>query len=200
MSCECSNQAVKTEEQRRTLRIALAPNASMFVVGLIAGLYAQSTGLLADALDMLADASAYAIALWAIGRSDTFKQNSAALSGCLLLMLGFGVIVEVIRHALHGSEPVGAVMMIVAGISLAVNVTVLRMLGKFRGGETHLNASWIFTRADVVVNISVIASGAIVSLTGARYADLVIGSAIGIYVIKEAIEILKSRTANENGA
>jgi Co/Zn/Cd efflux system component len=191
MSCECSNQSANTEQQRRTLKVAFVLNATMFVVGLVAGLYAQSTGLLADALDMLADALAYAIALFAIGRPVAFKQNAAKLSGSILLLLGLGIIGEIVFHALHGSEPVGKLMIVVASISLVVNVFVLRMLGKYRGGEAHLNATWIFTRADIVVNLSVIVSGAIVGLTSSRYADLAIGFAIGLYVIKEAFEILK---------
>jgi len=34
-------------------------------------------------------------------------------------------------------------------------------------------------------------SGVLVALSGWRYADLIVGAAIGIYVIKEAIEILR---------
>ena len=52
-----------------------------------AGWIAQSTGLLADALDMLSDATAYAIGLVAIGRTARFKANAAALSGGILLVL-----------------------------------------------------------------------------------------------------------------
>ena len=44
--------------ERRILAIALGLNASMFVVGFVAGLLAESLGLLADSLDMLADALA----------------------------------------------------------------------------------------------------------------------------------------------
>ena len=39
-----------------TLRVLLALNAAMFAVEVVAGWLAQSTGLLADSLDMLADA------------------------------------------------------------------------------------------------------------------------------------------------
>ena len=74
--------------QRRTLRIALALNVTMFVVGIVAGIFGQSSGLIADALDMLADASAYAIALMAIERSGLFKARAADLSGTILLILG----------------------------------------------------------------------------------------------------------------
>jgi len=184
------------ETDRRVLRIALALNAAMFVIGILAGMLAQSTGLIADALDMLADASAYGIALVAVGRTDRFKSGAAAVSGTVLLLLGLGVLLDVARRAFLGSAPEGLAMIGIAAISLAVNASVLRMLGRFRSGEVHLRATWIFTRADVVANLGVIASGVLVLLTGSRYPDLVVGAAIGIYVVREAWEILEeARTA-----
>jgi cation diffusion facilitator family transporter len=190
-SCGChSDQSVETEAQRRVLRIALALNATMFVVGIVAGLIGQSSSLIADALDMLADASAYAIALGALGRSARFKAGAATLSGSLLLLLGALVLLDVGRRALLGSEPQSLVMMPVALVSLLVNARVLRMLGRYREGEVHLRATWIFTRVDVIVNVGVVLSGLLVLLTGSRFPDLVVGAAIGVYVVKEAIEIL----------
>src|SRR5690606_249603 len=73
-------------QERRILWIALALNAAMAVVGGVAGWIADSTGLLADALDMLSDATAYAIGLIAIGRTARFKANAALLSGSVLLL------------------------------------------------------------------------------------------------------------------
>ena len=88
MSCGChSDQSAERVAQRRVLQIALALNATMFIVGVVAGLVGQSSSLIADALDMLADASAYAIALGALGRSARFKAGAATLSGSLLLLL-----------------------------------------------------------------------------------------------------------------
>jgi Co/Zn/Cd efflux system component len=159
MSCGHSDQSTETEAQRRVLRIALMLNATMFIVGLVAGVLGQSSSLIADALDMLADASAYAIALGAIGRSTRFKAGAATLSGSLLLLLGVLVLLDVGRRALFGSEPESLVMMAVAFLSLLVNATVLRMLGQYREGEVHLRATWIFTRVDVIANIGVILSG-----------------------------------------
>jgi cation diffusion facilitator family transporter len=191
MSCSShSDLTVETEAQQRVLRIALALNATMFIVGLIAGLLGQSSSLIADALDMLADAFAYAIALGAVGRSARFKAGAATLSGSLLLLLGVMVLLDVGRRALLGSEPESAVMMAVAFVSLLVNATVLRMLRRYREGEVHLRATWIFTRVDVIANIGVILSGLLVLLTSSRFPDLVVGGVIGVYVVKEAIEIL----------
>jgi cation diffusion facilitator family transporter len=167
----------------------------MFMVGTIAGVLAQSSGLLADALDMLADASAYAIAILAIGRSRMFKRRAALASGTLLLFLGTGVIVDAVRRLLTESAPEGWVMFAVAALSLATNATVLRLLRRYREGEVHLRASWIFTRAGVIANVGVMFAGILVLLTGSRVPDLIIGCLVGLYVVREALEILRETRA-----
>lgn len=189
--CGCEPTSAETSAQRRTLWIALTLNATMFVAEVTAGILANSTGLIADGLDMLADASAYAIALAAVGHSRRFKANAAALSGTLLIILGVGVIVDVARRLISGEPPEGAWMIVVAAVALAVNATVLRLLSKQRRDEVHIRATWIFTRADVVANLAVILSGVAVLLTGIRFFDLVVGAAIGVYVAKEGFEILR---------
>lgn len=189
--CGCGPTAAETADQRRTLWIALALNAAMFVVEVTAGLLASSAGLIADGLDMLADASAYAVGLAAVGRGARFKANAATLSGTVLLVLGIGVLVDVVRRLIAGEPPEGMVMIVVAAVALAVNATVLRLLRRHRDEGVHLRATWIFTRADVVANIAVILSGGAVLLSGVRYLDLLVGAGIGLYVVKEAVEILR---------
>jgi cation diffusion facilitator family transporter len=195
--CDCRDVQVSDEGGRRTLILALCLNAMMFVVGLIAGLAGQSSGLIADSLDMLADASAYAIGLLAFGRSALFKARAATLSGSILLVLGAGVVIDAARRGFYGSTPHSLLMIGIASVSLVVNSTVFYLLGKQKNrNEVHVRASYIFTRADVVANIGVILSGLILLTTGFRYVDLISGGAIGIYVIREAVEILReARTA-----
>jgi Co/Zn/Cd efflux system component len=48
----------------------------------------------------------------------------------------------------------------------------------------------LFTRADVVANLGVILAGVLVLWLNSPYPDFTIGALIGLYVIKEAIEIL----------
>jgi len=189
--CGCHVQA-QTAAERRTLRVALALNAGMAVIGAAAAWFAHSTGLLADALDMLSDATAYAIGLVAIGRSARFKSRAARTSGVVLAALGAGVLVEVGRRALQGAAPESGLMMATAVLSLIVNLYVLRSLAAFRAGEAHLRASWIFTRADVVANVGVLFAGALVAMTRSAVPDLVIGALIGLYILKEAMEILRA--------
>lgn len=188
--CGCHAEA-SNEAERRILRLALVLNATMFVVGIVAGLIAQSMGLIADSLDMLADASAYGIALLAWQRSANFKASAATLSGTLLLILGAGVVAGVVWRLVVGSHPEGVWMMGIAFIALIVNATVLRLLERFRHGEVHLRATWLFTRVDVIANLAVIVSGLLVLLLHSAVPDLVIGTAIACYVLKEALGILR---------
>ena len=196
--CGCEAPPLTTQQERRVLRIALYLNAAMAVIGGLAGWIAQSAGLLADAVDMLSDATAYAIALLAIGRSPLFKVRAASLSGGILLVLGIGILVEVGRRFAYGAEPLSAWMIATALLSLGVNVTVFRLLAPMKSGEVHLRATWIFTRADVVANLGVILAGLMVLWLGVPYPDYVIGSLIGLYVIKEAIEILRDVAGEPN--
>lgn len=191
MACDCREYPARTATDRKILRIALVLNAVMFIVGMIAGILAQSTSLIADSLDMLADALAYALGLFASNRGDRVKSMAATFSGGVLLILGIFVLFEVGRRAWYGSFPESTTMIVVAFISLVVNANVLRLLGRFRKGEAHLRATWIFTRADVIINCCVILSGILVALTHSRYPDLIVGFLVGLFVIKEACKILQ---------
>jgi len=108
---------------------------------------------------------AYALALMAITRSFNFKRNAARLSGAVLVILGAGIVIDVIRRAIFGSEPIGLAMMAYSALSFAVNLYVLVLLSKYRRGEVHLRASYICTRADVIANVGVFIFGGIVAVT-----------------------------------
>ena len=184
------SQVDSASADRRTLLIALAANVAMFAVGVVGWRIAQSTALLADAFDMLADATGYAVAYWAVGRSRRVQVMAARWNGSLLIALGLGVLGEVLHRWFVPGEPIGGLIVAFAVLSLAVNGSVLRMLSKYRNAvDPHLRATWVDTRADVLVNVSVLVSGAVIAWTGYRIVDLLMGAAIGLFVIREGFEI-----------
>lgn len=188
-----------TATDQRRMRIAFTANLAMFVTGLIGWYLADSTALLADALDMLADASAYVIAWLAITRSNAFQRHAAHWSGALLIFLGVGVLVEAGNRFLHGGDPQGWLMLAFSVLSLIVNGSVLNVLSAYRhSSEVHLKATWTDTRADVIVNISVLLSGLLIALTGYRQIDWIVGIGIGLYVIREGIEIWQEDDDDDN--
>jgi len=195
--CDCELEKV-THLERKTLWILLAINGLMFVAEAIAGWWGQSTGLLADSLDMLADASVYGIALYAVGRSRMFQANTATASGFVQIVLGLGVLMEVIRRFLYGSDPVSMLMISVGAVAFAANVWCLTLLAKHRGGGVHMRASWIFSVNDVIANLGLIVAGCLVLYFDSGIPDLVIGTAISALVVRGGVKILReARAARE---
>ncbi|MGI4719413.1 MAG: cation transporter [Janthinobacterium lividum] len=179
--------------EARTLRLLLAINAIMFVVEMGWGLMAQSTGLVADSLDMFADAAVYGLALYAVGRSVALKARAAHLAGWLQLILAVGALVEVGRRAVFGSEPESSLMMGVGAVALIANVACLVLIAKKRDRGAHMKASYIFSANDVIANIGVIIAGALVTWTGSAYPDLIVGTIIAAIVFSGARRILALR-------
>jgi copper chaperone CopZ len=177
--------------EAKTLRLLLAINAVMFVFELTLGLWAKSAGLVADSLDMFADAAVYGLALYAVGKAVAMKKRAAHVAGWLQLVLALGALAEVVRRFIVGSEPESGMMMGVALVALVANVACLVLISGKRESGVHMKASYIFSANDVIANIGVIVAGALVAWTGSAYPDLVIGTVIGVVVLNGARRILK---------
>lgn len=54
-----------------------------------------------------------------------------------------------------------------------------------------MKASMIFTSNDVIINLGVIAAGALVYVTGSNKPDLLVGTIVFVIVIRGALRILK---------
>lgn len=176
------------------LKWLLAINGVMFVLELTVGWLAQSTGLIADSLDMFADAAVYGVALYAVGHSVQRKLRAAHLSGWLQVVLAVGALSEVLRRFVFGSEPVSTLMMGFGLIALVANALCLMLIAKSKDEGAHMKASWIFSANDVIANVGVILAGVLVAATGSRYPDLVIGLIIAIIVFIGAQRILKLKS------
>jgi len=193
-NCGCEIEA-RNRGENRTLIAVLAMNALMFLLEFGFGVVAQSTGLIADSLDMFADASVYAISLYAVGRSAALKARAASLSGFSQILLGAGASVEVVRRYVSGSDPVSDTMVAIGLVALVANVACMMLIYRHRLGEVHMKASWIFSKNDVIANVGVIAAGILVGITGSRYPDLVIGLAIAVVVVRGGVRILAEAKA-----
>ena len=196
--CGCgSDQADKLEQ--KTLIALLAINAVMFLAEIILGWIAESTGLIADSLDMLADAGVYGLSLYAVGRGIQKQASAAGISGVLQIILGVGVLLEVLRRFLFGSDPESILMMMVGSVALVANVYCLMLIARYRNAGVHMRASWIFSTNDVIANLGVIISGGLVWLLGSRYPDLIIGAIISTVVVGGGIKILhEAKNANKS--
>lgn len=178
-------------QQHKLLIIVLLINSGLFVLELTTGFLANSMGLIADSLDMLADAIIYGLSLYAVGRTVAQKKQVAKLSGYFQLFLAIFGVVEVMRRSLGAGDEANFTLMItISLIALAGNVASLFVLKRSQSQDVHMQASWIFTSNDVLVNISVIVAGILVFFTGSNIPDLLVGAAVFCLVGYGAFRIL----------
>jgi Co/Zn/Cd efflux system component len=196
-NCGCGSDQTENLE-RKTLLALLAINAVMFFTEITLGFLAESTGLIADSLDMLADAGVYGLSLFVVGKGIERQSRAASISGVLQIILGIGVIVEVTRRLLFGSEPESLLIIAVGTAALVANIYCLFLLSRHREAGVHMRASWIFSTNDVIANFGVIISGVLVLALDNRYPDLVIGAIISAVVIRGGLKILhEAKEANK---
>jgi len=194
--CDCHIE-IEQGEQRRTLILLLAINAVMFCVEFVFGLVGQSTGLISDAVDMLADALVYGVGLYAVGESAAIKIRGAYFSGVFQILLALGVLADVVRRFLFGSEPESMLMMGFGLLALLANVWCLMLIAKHRHGDIHMRASWIFSKNDVIANIGIMLGGLLVYLLDSHLPDLLIGFAIALIVIRGGMAIIKDAASEK---
>ena len=187
--CGCEVE-LKNTEQKHVLYWLLGINALMFFVEITVGLYANSTALIADSMDMLADAIVYGIALYAVSRTLKHKANAALISGYFQLTLGLLIIFDIVRRIVGEGEPHSWFMIGFGFVALIANVICLVLIRKHNNGEVHMRASWIFSANDVIANMGVIAAGVLVMLLDTRWPDIVIGSVIATLILRGAYLII----------
>lgn len=178
--------------EKRVLVFAFSVNFLFFVVEFGAGLFAHSMGLVADSLDMLADAFVYGISLLAVGAVIARKKSIARASGYFQLLLAVLGLAEIVRRFVTSEGvPDFRGMIGISFLALLGNLLTFYVLGKAKGGGPHLQASRIFTSNDIIVNGLVIVAGFVVYWLNAGWPDLVAGGVIFLVVANGTRKILK---------
>lgn len=192
-SCSCvEGNETKEKTERRALWFVLIINFGCFLLESITGYIGESMGLLADGMDMLADSVVYTLALLAVGTSAQRQRRVAGIAGGIQLILALWGIYEVTMRVIHFSGIPSMWLMIgISLIALTGNTVSLLILNHSNRKGAHMEASRIFTSADILVNIGVIASAVCVTLTHSPYPDLIIGILIFLLVLRSAWRIFR---------
>ncbi len=178
--------------QSKLLWTVLIINFSFFVIEMLAGWYAQSMGLVADSMDMLADAFVYGLSLYAVGHSVVRKKKVARMAGYLQIALAILGWLEIVRRFLGEEENLDVTVMIVVSVfALIANAICLYLLQKSKSKEAHMQASMIFTSNDIIINSGVILAAGLVYWLQSSIPDLVIGTLVLGIVLRGAIQMLK---------
>ncbi len=169
--------------------LAIALNSGFVVVEAVAGFAYGSMALVADAGHNLSDVLALLLA-WgasvAAKRAPTdrftygYKSSTilAAIANALLLAVAVGAILFETAHRLfEPAEPQGTVMVIVAGIGIAINAGTAML---FLRGQEDLNirGAYLHMAADALVSLGVVVAGLAIILTGITWIDPLVSFAI----------------------
>jgi cobalt-zinc-cadmium efflux system protein len=193
-------------ESRRALAVALALTASYTAVELVGGVLAGSLALLADAVHMLSDNVALAVALVAAWlatkpatpeRSYGFKRAevlAALANGVMLVALAIWIFVEAATRLRDPGGVLGAWMLAIALVGMAVNVAAGLILSRARRHSLNVEAAFRHVFADLLGSIGVAIAAVVILATSWVEADALVSILIGVLVLASAWSILRDST------
>jgi cation diffusion facilitator family transporter len=187
-------------DERRTLWVVLLLNAAIAAGFFLSGVLADSSALIANGVDNLSDAAVYALSLVALTRGPRWKTGAATVSGAMLLIFAVGILIDVGRRFVQGSDPIGPTMMVMSAIAGVVNYICLRLLQRLEEPDVNLRAATTFSFNDFISNGGILIAGALVLWLGVNWPDLLVGLATALIAIKGGIEILRDARAERKNS
>ncbi|HVY04186.1 MAG TPA: cation diffusion facilitator family transporter [Caulobacterales bacterium] len=163
--------------------IAIALNIAFVAIETLAGFWANSTALLADAGHNVSDVLGLAMAgagAWLSGRAPTSRRTYgfgkagvlAALGNVLLLVGACGAIGWEAARRLAQPEPIlPGVVTIVAGAGVLVNGATALLFFRRRMNDVNARGAFLHMAADAGVSAAVILAGLAIYWTGALWID-----------------------------
>lgn len=187
------------------LWIAFGIGAAFMVVEFAVGFATSSLALISDAAHMLTDVLGVGMALAAImvarraktGPNRTFglyrAEVLAALANAVLL---FGVAGYVVYEAIgrFGNPPAvpGLPVVLAATLGLLANIVSFLMLRDGAKESINLRGAYLEVLADLIGSVGVLISGIVTLVFGWRYADPIMGVAIGLFVLPRTWKLARN--------
>jgi Co/Zn/Cd efflux system component len=175
---------------RRVLWVALAINASLFLIEIVAGFAARSVSLQADALDFLADSANYAISLFVLSMALRTRARAALIKGVSMGAFGVWVLGSTVWHALYGTLPEAETMGIVGFAALVANGATFAILWAYRAGDSNMRSVWLCSRNDVIGNLAVLLAAVGVFGTGTGWPDVLVAAVMAGLALQGAWQIV----------
>lgn len=186
------------------LAAALGIGVAVLLLEVVVGVVTGSLALISDAGHVLTDVLGLGMALTAIvlarRSGPTYRRTFglyraevlAALANALLL---FGVAAyvtyEAVERFANPPEVPGLPVLLVAVGGLAGNVVAFVLLRDGAKESLNLRGAYLEVLADMIGSIGVLVSGVITLTTGWRYADPIIGVAIGLFVLPRTFNLAR---------
>jgi cobalt-zinc-cadmium efflux system protein len=186
-----------TDNEKRVLA-AFVLTAGFMAVEVAGGLISGSLALLADAAHMLTDAAALALAWFAfrIARRPADSKRSygyhrgqvlaAFVNGGVLVAIVFWIFFEAIQRLQSPVAVEGTLMLVVAGVGLAVNVVAFFVLHGGDRENLNMRGAAAHVLGDLLGSAAAIIGALIILATGWMPIDPLLSMLVGLLVLRSA--------------
>jgi cobalt-zinc-cadmium efflux system protein len=194
---------VAAEADRGKLWVALALLAGFLVFELAVGVVVGSLALISDALHMLTDTTALALAIAALslarrpaGGNFTFGLRraeilSAQFNGATLLIFGLWIVYEGIQRVVDPPELGGLPVLLVALVGIAVNLAATWTLARADRRALNVEGAFQHVLTDLAAFLFTALAGAVILLTGFARADGIASLVIAAIMLRAAYGLLR---------
>jgi len=188
---------------RRRLLIAFGLVASIVVVQLIGAWLSGSLALLVDLVHSFVDSSGLLIAVVAvtlIARPPSNERTwgyrrleslAALAQGLLLLGVSIYAIIDGIRRWAAPPEVAAGPLLVVAALSLVLNVAAMLALAAGRKASLNMRAAFLEVLVDALGTLAVMVSAILILTTGYTRADTLAAFLIAALIIPRAVILLR---------
>ncbi len=168
-----------------------------------AALVGHSLALLADAGHMLTDVGAIGASLIAAGlaarpptETHTFGLKraeifAAALNGITLLVVSAVIAFEAVGRLLRPPAVHGSVLIVVAGVGVAVNLVATMTLSRANRRSLNVEGAFQHIVTDLYAFVGTVAAGIVIVVTGFRRADPIASLVVVALMVRAAVTLLR---------
>jgi cation diffusion facilitator family transporter len=186
----CEIDALR-EKHAHVLAIVLAINATMFLIEGMAGWFANSTSLMADALDMLGDALVYGLSLYVLRKDLKQRAKVALAKGGFMLLFGLFVLGDALYKVTKPAIPDAQIMGAIGVLALTANLICFFLLYTHKEDNLNMSSTWLCSRNDLFANLGVLIAAGLSYIYLSKWPDIFIGIAIALLFLKSSLHVTK---------
>ena len=187
----------------RAFAIGIALNIVFVVVGVAAGVVANSTALLADAAHNLGDVLGLGMAWGATvlakrarsaRRTYGLRRTTilAALANAALVLVAIGGVVwEAVTRLGTPHEVDGPIVAWVAALGVVLNSAAAALFARSRHGDMNVRGAFLHLVADAAVSAGVVIAGVVVWRTGWSWVDPATSLIVSVVILKGTYGLLR---------
>jgi cobalt-zinc-cadmium efflux system protein len=195
--------SAETAGDRRLLAAALVLILALMAGEVVAGAFAHSLALLADAGHMLTDAAALAMALGAAVMAERPPEGrwtwgfrrlevlAAQVNGATLAVLAAFIVYSAVRRLVSPPDVHGGIVLGVALVGVAVNIAATALLARASRESINVRGAYLHVLTDLAAFVGTAVAGLLVLLTGWNRFDPVASLVVAALMLWAALGLLR---------